>query len=154
MLAGVTTLVSDEQIQKLINALDSCIRAYRKILQEELKTYHLTIPQARVISVLREDGPQSFGELSKKLETSTSSITGIVDRLEKSGWVKRERDEHDRRIVWITLTEQYHEEFKHFSANQVRYLRRYIDSLKPREVTILTEKLLKLATAIENEPNS
>lgn len=146
-------MVSDEQIQELINAMHSCFQAYRKILQEELKTCHLTIPLARVIQVLREDGRQSFGELSKKLETSTSSITGIVDRLEKSGWVKRERDEHDRRIVWISLTEKDQEMFQQFSSNQIRQLRRYVDRLKPKEVASLTDTLLKLATIIESEPN-
>ncbi|WP_235439698.1 MarR family winged helix-turn-helix transcriptional regulator [Paenibacillus sp. DMB20] len=35
-----------------------------------------------------------------------SSITSIVNRLAERGWIERERDEGDRRVVYLTLTEE------------------------------------------------
>jgi DNA-binding MarR family transcriptional regulator len=34
-----------------------------------------------------------------------STITGVIDRLESAGHVRRERDQRDRRVVWISLTD-------------------------------------------------
>lgn len=53
------------------------------------------------IDILRETGPITAGELSKKTGLTTGSITALVDRLEKSGYVHRENDPNDRRRVII-----------------------------------------------------
>jgi DNA-binding MarR family transcriptional regulator len=46
------------------------------------------------------------GRLAEVTGLTTGAITGVVDRLEKAGFVRRERDEHDRRKVFITLVPQ------------------------------------------------
>ena len=43
------------------------------------------------------------GELAKATGLTTASITGVADRLEEAGYVRRERDPHDRRRVVIRL---------------------------------------------------
>jgi len=45
-----------------------------------------------------------LGELSKKMYLHPSTITGVVDRLEKRGYVLRHRDQEDRRVVKVQLT--------------------------------------------------
>ncbi|MEC1614248.1 MarR family transcriptional regulator [Bacillus mojavensis] len=51
--------------------------------------------------ILNEAGPMTAGELGKKTGLSTGSVTALVDRLEKAGYVARERDPNDRRRVII-----------------------------------------------------
>jgi DNA-binding MarR family transcriptional regulator len=46
-------------------------------------------------------GPMSAGTLAEKTGLTTGAITGVVDRLEKAGYVKREGDPNDRRRVII-----------------------------------------------------
>ena len=53
------------------------------------------------VDILRETGPITAGELSKKTGLSTGSITALIDRLEKVGYVRRENDPNDRRKVLI-----------------------------------------------------
>jgi DNA-binding MarR family transcriptional regulator len=43
------------------------------------------------------------GRLAELTGLTTGAITGMVDRLEKAGWVRRERDENDRRKVFIAI---------------------------------------------------
>ncbi len=50
--------------------------------------------------VLRK-GPLTAGELAELTGLTTGAITGVVDRLEKAGFVRRERDPNDRRRVII-----------------------------------------------------
>ena len=48
------------------------------------------------------EGRVTAGRLAELTGLTTGAITGVVDRLEKAGFVKRERDESDRRKVFIT----------------------------------------------------
>ena len=58
------------------------------------------------LDFLNLEGRATAGRLADVTGLTTGAITGVVDRLEKAGFVKRERDEHDRRKVFITLVPQ------------------------------------------------
>ncbi|WP_413409792.1 MarR family winged helix-turn-helix transcriptional regulator [Paenibacillus amylolyticus] len=53
------------------------------------------------VDILREKGPITAGELSKLTGLATGSVTTLIDRLEKNGFVRRENDPNDRRKVII-----------------------------------------------------
>lgn len=66
----------------------------------------LTIPQLSTVTVLFDRGPLSLKELSRDLGLSHSTVSGIVDRLELHGLVRRAIDPSDRRITRISVTEE------------------------------------------------
>jgi len=55
------------------------------------------------LNILSFSGEMTAGELAKQTGLSTASITGVADRLEEAGYVRRERDPKDRRRVVIRL---------------------------------------------------
>jgi DNA-binding MarR family transcriptional regulator len=55
------------------------------------------------LNILSFGGRMTAGELARATGLTTASITGVVDRLEEAGFVRRERDPHDRRRVVVTL---------------------------------------------------
>jgi DNA-binding transcriptional ArsR family regulator len=55
------------------------------------------------LNILSFSGQLTAGELAKATGLTTASITGVVDRLEEAGFVRRERDSTDRRRVVIHL---------------------------------------------------
>jgi DNA-binding MarR family transcriptional regulator len=55
------------------------------------------------LNVVALTGPMTAGELAKATGLTTASITGVLDRLEESGFVRRERDLQDRRRVIVKL---------------------------------------------------
>jgi DNA-binding HxlR family transcriptional regulator len=57
------------------------------------------------LNIVALTGPMTAGELARQTGLSTASITGVLDRLEEGGFVRRERDPHDRRRVIINLGE-------------------------------------------------
>ena len=77
-----------------------------KRLQDDLETLDLTPPQFYVLATIGYAGGLPFGEIGEKMMVTVSNLTGIVDRLEEKGVVARERDNHDRRVVRVTLTEK------------------------------------------------
>ena len=65
----------------------------------------LTISQFGVLEALYHKGPLCQRDVATKILKSTGNITMVIDNLEKSGLVRRERDSKDRRVQNVYLTE-------------------------------------------------
>jgi len=65
----------------------------------------LTAGQLEVLELLQAHEPMKPSDLLPHLETTPAAITTLLDRMERAGLVERNRDEDDRRIVWVTMTE-------------------------------------------------
>ena len=50
--------------------------------------------------------PLTAGELAVHLGLTSGAVTGLIDRLEAGGWVRRERDPTDRRRVYVHLSHE------------------------------------------------
>ncbi|MEU8621571.1 MarR family transcriptional regulator [Streptomyces sp. NPDC048623] len=64
---------------------------------------NLTASQGKALTVLRR-GPAAMRALAETLTCDASNMTGIIDRLEKRGLVRREADASDRRVKNVILT--------------------------------------------------
>jgi DNA-binding transcriptional ArsR family regulator len=56
------------------------------------------------LNIVALTGPMTAGELARATGLTTASITGVLDRLEEGGFVRRERDPKDRRRVIVNLS--------------------------------------------------
>jgi DNA-binding MarR family transcriptional regulator len=63
----------------------------------------------RLLDVLQLDGRMSAGELARAGHLSPAAVTAALDRLERAGYVRRTRDEQDRRRVLVEITERANE---------------------------------------------
>ena len=59
----------------------------------------------RCLDILGTRGPMTAGELAKAVRLTTGAVTGVLDRLEAAGLVRRVRDTRDRRRVIVELTD-------------------------------------------------
>ena len=85
--------------QKLMTAL-------KKSLQQE--GLDITPVQGMVLFFLHKNNGCSLTELSRGIMIENATVTGLVDRLEKSGCVERRSNQDDRRAYRIYLTEKGH----------------------------------------------
>ena len=94
----------------------------------------LELPPSQVIalSILQEKGRCRMGQLSKEMHNSAPTTSGIIDRLEKSGHVKRLQDERDRRATNIVLTNRGAKIVNHFQSN-IKRRWEFILSKLPKE---------------------
>jgi len=63
----------------------------------------INVTDLNCLNILALSGQLTAGELAKETGLTTASITGVLDRLEEAGFVRRERDTHDRRRVIVRL---------------------------------------------------
>jgi DNA-binding MarR family transcriptional regulator len=73
-------------------------------IQKTLKKESLTLPQLDILVCLGRAKGLTLGEISERLMVTGGNITGVMDRLERSGFVYRDRDKVDRRIIRAKLT--------------------------------------------------
>ncbi|HHX01189.1 MAG TPA: MarR family transcriptional regulator [Firmicutes bacterium] len=93
--------------RKILDLLREAKRNFEKLLRRAFEHYQLTIPQIALIILLNENQEMSISDISQKMGLSKSTVSGIIDRLERIGIVRRKRSDKDRRIVTAVLTEQF-----------------------------------------------
>jgi DNA-binding MarR family transcriptional regulator len=86
--------------------LATCRNLLMREARRSVERWGLTLPQFDVLAELSRAVEQGFTfvELSRLLLVTSGNLTGIVDRLENDGLVRRETDDRDRRLVRIVLT--------------------------------------------------
>lgn len=141
-------LRSKEAIRTWLRLL-SCEMVIEQQLRSLFRThFSVTLPQFDVLSELERAGKRlTMSELSKKLMVSNGNVTGVVDRLEKSGFVSRNRAEHDRRVQYIELTPKGRQEFTTMAGHHERWLDDMFADLTLADMTSLQTLLLKTRDA-------
>ena len=85
--------------------LTRCTNSVMARLSERNTIGDLTYSQFAVLEALYHLGPMTPGEISAKILKSGSNLTTVIDNLERDGFVRRERDANDRRVIHVHLTE-------------------------------------------------
>lgn len=89
-------------------------------------------------------GRVAHAELARRCMITPATLTGVVSTLVKAGYLRRERDAEDRRVVWLTLTESGTERVRRLRA-QIREIAASVSaSLDPEHEAIIREFLVDL----------
>ena len=72
--------------------------------EQRLSDFNLTPPQYFVFNALWMGDGITIGELGERVSLDSSTLTGVIDRMERSGYVKRRPNPDDRRSVLVFLT--------------------------------------------------
>lgn len=116
----------------------------RRLTKELARRASLTGPQLTVVKLLESIEDLSLSELSERIRAQNSTVTGIIDRMEREGLVVRERSKEDRRVVHIKLTEKGERIAKEIPVEPMEIFRGALSSLSPSE----TRELLKISTKL------
>lgn len=98
--------VSTEE-EVLLNLQRTADAAMRPV-EAEIKSHGLSATQYNVLRILRGAGEQgrTCGEIGERMITRDPDITRLLDRMEKRGLIRRERQSKDRRVILAYITQQ------------------------------------------------
>lgn len=99
---GSLHTVPPMRLSYLIGQLD---RVVSRRLTEALARHGLTLPQYTALSVLRARGRASNAQLAERSFITPQAANEVVKTMEANGWVMREADPMNRRVVLLSLTE-------------------------------------------------
>lgn len=91
-------------VSEVVNAIRLLQGISRRQNSEFMRKHHITGPQLGALRFVSLTPGISMRRLSEKLYLHVSTMTGIVDRLVKRGYVRRERSKEDRRVVQLCVT--------------------------------------------------
>ncbi|KXG77184.1 MarR family winged helix-turn-helix transcriptional regulator [Thermotalea metallivorans] len=136
------------EIERLLRWVCTSIkRKGRDILAD----FEITPPQFDALLQLIKYGDLTIGELSSKMFLACSTITDLIDRMEKNGLVERIRDTKDRRVVRISVLDKGHKLIEEVLDTRRAYLDRVLLdlTLEQKNDLILALKMIHERTEAE-----
>ncbi|MBE9529928.1 MAG: MarR family transcriptional regulator [Proteobacteria bacterium] len=94
-----------DHTRQIIYSIRRLIQASELYTKELNKKYQVSAAQLNCILTLYEYGPLPPSKIANHMMVKSSTVTGVVDRLEKKGFAERMRNSPDRRVITIQLTE-------------------------------------------------
>ncbi|EPY12344.1 MULTISPECIES: MarR family winged helix-turn-helix transcriptional regulator [Paenibacillus] len=116
---------------------------YKSMMDESLAP-SLTESQLTVLERIAEYGKVKPSDLLPHLATTPAAITTLMDRMEKNALIIRERDQDDRRIVWIQATEFGEQEMRRGVAIRENYWNEILHRISTHNQQLLILLLGKL----------
>ncbi|MBF2066410.1 MAG: MarR family transcriptional regulator [Calothrix sp. C42_A2020_038] len=117
-----------------LNALVFAYHAYRSYADAHIRQLGLTASQFDVICTLGNTPRMAFNKLAQKTLTTKGELTGIIDRLEKKGLVRREVPPNDRRSFLAILTPEGEKLFEQVFPAHIEYLKECFATLEIEEI--------------------
>ncbi len=115
-------------------------------LRKHLEKHEITITQFGVLEILEHLGPLPLKTIGEKILLSSSNLVTVVDNLEKSGMVVRQKHPKDRRAILVTLTPEGQHIIKPIFQNHLDVLTKAFSILDPEEQKTLGDLCKKLGT--------
>ncbi len=139
---------SDREVMLWVRLAMTFNVVYQEIKHELNKEENITVPQLEIIACLDRTKGLSLSEIAERLLVTGGNITGLIDRMERDGYVHRVRDKTDRRVVKALLTEKGFELYKSFYPRYKKIMQRINSGLKEEERKQLQRLLKKLAKGV------
>lgn len=115
----------------------------KRLLHMDLvqKEHGTPLSHVQVLAMLQDAGTMSVSEISRRLGIAKPNITPLVDRLYASGYVDRQHDDNDRRVVNIVLLPAGEEKLAAIRATIARQIQVQSESLTVSEFRELNDSL-------------
>jgi len=107
----VETLNESIEVARLFQEV---MQLFKHNMNKLLEETGMSAPQGMVLGLLSRKKKMKITELSNHLCLSNSTVSGIIDRLEKQEMVIRERSEKDKRVVYVSISENFEDMHKIF----------------------------------------
>lgn len=134
--------------REIIFAVRRMLQAKELYTKELNKKYQVSASQLNCILALDEHGPLPPSQIARHIMVNSSTVTGIIDRLERKELVERKRISYDRRVITIELTKAG----KHLAKNAPPPIQqRVLDGLKSmstQEIEQIVHSLKRLTNML------
>lgn len=140
-----------QELPQAMKAFRSLIRASRKLrrlVRPIFAAHDLTGAQFGALSRIPRQGI-SLTELAETSSSDMATVSGVVERLAKSGLVTRTRSTSDRRVVVITLTEQGQAVVDAITPLQYEAVAKALAKMTPERLALLCELLDEVEDSID-----
>jgi MarR family transcriptional regulator, organic hydroperoxide resistance regulator len=140
-----------EEVGTMVQKL---VRVMQIFERDQIKPFGFTTSQCYVLVELKKFNNLTMNELSERMNLNTSTMTRIINNLVRDGYIQRLRDEGDRRIVIVKLTEEGIIAAQSLEESIMDYYRKIVSNLPNGQVEDVLKSVELLINAFEKaNPN-
>lgn len=111
----------------------------------------ITNNDMHIIEAIGVEEPRNMSAIAHRLAVTVSTLTTNMNGLEKKGYIRRERSQEDKRVVYVLLTEKGRKAFYHHRDFHKKMIRAIVRDLSEEETEILYRCLQNLNRFLEPE---
>ena len=140
-------------VQRSRNSFTRLARFFNQLMREQLMCGPVTVQQCYTLEAL-VDSPKTMNELAAEVALHQSTLTRVVEKMEKQKLVQRRRLEHNQRSVEVRITDAGRETYEFLDRASSQMISDLLDHIpRERQVTIV-EALEEVAELLNpgNEP--
>jgi len=142
-------LEESSRIQEMLTLVKRIMSVVKQNFESDFKKMGVTQSQILVMRVLNLRGDMKVSDISKELDLSNSTVSGIIDRLVEKKIVQRKRSDEDRRIVMISLADEYRQPVKKGLNAFAQKMRKALSTMTEEDVDSIIRGLEKLEKILE-----
>jgi DNA-binding MarR family transcriptional regulator len=135
----------------LIRELARSYQAFEAYSSQDIRSMGLTACQFDIIATLGNTTGMSFRELGEKTLITKGTLTGVVQRLEEKGLVKRTNAENDGRSQIVCITETGEAMFNDIFPRHLAYLDEAFSKASDEELMHMQATLVRLRSLFDKE---
>lgn len=133
-----------EQDIKTMAILMKTVQAVESITKKNLAAYGLNITEFSTLEALYFKGRLPVQGICSNVLIANSSMTYVLDKLEKRGWISRTRDQHDKRTYYVDLTKEGRSFIEDILPKHIHLMHQILSVLTLDEQKTVNELLKKL----------
>ena len=139
---GVAPL--DDHLEDILARMVGLIAEVRRRQSAVTKQYGVTMLQHAAIHAVREQGPLNITGLAEQLRLNQSTVSSLVDRMERDGLMRRVQSSSDRRAVSLRLTEKAEQIAEGVEISPFDFFKNLLRPLSSAELSQLAKLLKKV----------
>ena len=136
-------LSNDDEVYNLWLLLANTRRSIYQAREKELNSYNITQEQAGVLFVISHIGNEATpAEISRQTHRKSSTISGLISRMEKSGLVRKVKDLDKKNMVRIALTKKGEQAYSQSEEREsIHYIMSSLSEEEQRQLALYLGKI-------------
>ncbi|WP_442858754.1 MarR family winged helix-turn-helix transcriptional regulator [Bacillus sp. KH172YL63] len=149
-MKDMSTSQESKQSLKLFIVLSRAFKALNEEINKNIQENGLNPTEFAVLELLYHKGDQPLQQIGGKILLASGSITYVVDKLEKKGYLKRNACPKDRRVTYAQITENGRELIDDIFPNHEKRIHELMSALSAEEKEETIHMLKKLGLSIKD----
>lgn len=150
-------MARDKEVLRALTILLKSSGSVTNMLKKDMQSYGLNPTEFTVMEVLFNKGEQPIQIIGNKVLLASSSITYVIDQLEKKNLVERKVNEKDRRVTLVSLSEEGNALMEEIFPQHTAVIEEVFSDISDEDLQTLSKNMksigYKAVDLVENDVN-
>jgi DNA-binding MarR family transcriptional regulator len=138
-------------VREMDEVLSNLTLAFLQLERSGKCCHGVTLSQCHALDLLSKKGSLTMNELSRQMGLAKSTMTRIVNNMVREGWIDQVKDQRDKRLVNVRLTQEGKKMAETLGRSSQEYVQRILKHLPPDKIPQVVESLKWIVKSVGKE---